>query len=85
MNKHLIRNEKQALCYLTDCHLATVSDMAMRKSRKKYEYERHIQIAQISFDFLKQFDVSIEIDSRAYEVANSFNQSVKEWAKQYEV
>lgn len=84
MQKELVRNEKQALIYLTDCLLATVSDMAMKKSRKKNEYERHIQIAQTSVNWLKDFNISIEIGSRAYEVMSSSSQSVKEWSSKYE-
>jgi hypothetical protein len=85
MNANLIRNEKQALLYLADCNLATVSYLASKKSRKKGEYERHIEIAQKSVNFLKQFNLDIEIDSRAYEVLSNEKQSVKQWAKKFEV
>jgi hypothetical protein len=35
MVKHQVRSAEQALAYITDCNLATVSHMAMCKSRKK--------------------------------------------------
>jgi len=41
-----VRTPEQALSYITDCTLATVSSMAMRKIRGKHEYERQISIAQ---------------------------------------
>lgn len=84
MIKSSVRTEKEALCYLTECLLATVSSMAMLKSRKKGEYERHISIAQTAVDYLKHFNCLIEIDSRSYKVLSRPSQSVKEWAKDYE-
>lgn len=84
MLKSLVRTEKEALLYLCDCLLATVSDMAMKKSRKKYEYERHIEIAQTAVNWVKDFNQEISVDSRIYDVLSTESQTVKEWAKKYE-
>jgi hypothetical protein len=58
--------------------------MAMKKSRKKSEYERHILIAQTAVDWLKDFGLPIEINSRAYDVMSNPSKSVKDWANKYE-
>ncbi len=85
MQMNLVRTEKQALLYLSDCLLATVSDMAMKKSRKKHEYERHIKIAQSAVEWIYEFNISIQPNSRVYEVLNCQSRTVKEWVKKYEV
>ena len=84
MQKNLVRNEQQALLYLTDCLLATVSNMSIQKSRKKYEYERHIQIAQTAVEWVDHFVVNIQSNSRVHEVLNCQTRTVKEWASKYE-
>jgi hypothetical protein len=90
MMKYNVRTLEEAYAYTTDCLLATVSDMAMKKSRPKGEYARHISIAQTACDFLKEFHVIIEgptdwsKGSRAYEVMSAPTQSVADWAKKYE-
>jgi hypothetical protein len=85
--KHEVNDLGKLIAYITDCNLATVSDMAMKKSRPKYEYERQIIIAQFSIN--KAIELGIEqrtfLTTRAYEVINSFEGNVTEWAKQYEV
>ena len=40
--KNYVKTPEQALSYLTDCTLATVAIMAMKKSRSKREFERQI-------------------------------------------
>lgn len=81
MNKNLVRTPEQALLYLTDCTLATVADMAMKKSKSKYEFQRQIQIAQSAVDWLKEFNVKIEIGSRVYDVLSQPDQNVETWSK----
>lgn len=83
MMKNSVRTPEQALLYLTDCLLATVADMAMKKSKGKGEFERHIEIAQTAINWLKDFNVEIEIDSRMYQVLSLPDQSVKTWSKSY--
>ena len=84
MVKHQVRSPEQALAYITDCNLATVSHMAMCKSRKKGEYERQINIAQHAVDWMLDFNVSPE-NTRAQEVIDNFNGSVSDWAGKYDV
>lgn len=82
--KHEVRTPEQALLYLTDCTLATVASMAMKKSKSKSEFERQINIAQTAVDWIVQFEnIHIQIDSRIYQVTSLPNRSVKEWASQY--
>lgn len=87
MMKALIRDPGMLIAYITDCNLATVADMAMKKSRPKYEYERQIMIAQFSIDKAIELGIDKEYYSttRVYEIINDFNGSVAEWAKRFEV
>lgn len=84
MHKHKVYNEKSALLYLLDCNLATVSSMAMLKSRSQYEYKRHIEIAQINLDWIRVFSIDLEPNSRGQEVAEN-EWDVAKWAKSFEV
>ena len=52
-----IRSPEDALAYLTDCCLATVSSLSMKRSRGKADYERHISIAQTAVDQLISFGI----------------------------
>lgn len=83
MRKDQVRTPADALSYIVDCTLATVSSMAMRKSRSKYEYDRHISIAQHGVDWMRQMNVPIENDSRAAECIAAG--SAQAWADQYDV
>lgn len=84
MQRHLIRTPEQALLYLADCTLATVADMAMKKSKSKSEYARQIGIAQTTVDWIKDFNINIEVGSRVYDVLALQDQKVVTWAKSYE-
>ena len=80
--KERIHTPEQALAYLIDCTLATVSSMAMKKKRAKYEYERQISLAQTGVDWL----VSMKIDpsgTRAQDIIEK-KQTVAQWAAEYE-
>ena len=79
-----IRSPEDALAYFADCQLATVSSMAEKKSRPKYEYERQIDIAQKMCDRLKEFNVKIHTSSRVFDVMSREDQSVAGWAKEHE-
>lgn len=83
MMKHLVRTPEQALLYLADCTLATVASMAMKKSTSKSELKRHISIAQSAVDWLRDFNVQIEMGSRVYDVLALPDRSVETWAKSY--
>lgn len=75
-----VRTVEQALAYITDCTLATVSHMAMHKSRPKGEYKRQIAIAQTAVTWMREMGVDVS-GTRAEEISSS----VAEWAAQYEV
>lgn len=80
MRKCDVRDPGRALAYLTDCTLATVSEMAMKKSRPKHEFERQISMAQAAIDWM----VAMKVDfsgTRAEDVVVAG--SVKEWAGRY--
>lgn len=81
-----VQSPEQAVLYLTDCTLATVSNLASKKTRSNYEYRRQISIAQTGFDWLVGYHEIIESDhkSRVKDVHNFYNGSVAEWAKKYE-
>jgi len=82
MFKRDVNNSERLVAYLVDCTLATVSDMAMKKSRGKYEYERQISIAQFAVD--KMIDMHIDPEtSRAKDIVGKM--TVADWARQYEV
>lgn len=83
MNKHLIRTPEDALLYLAECTLATVSDMAMKKSKGKYEFERHVSIAQSAVDWVKAFNIPIKPESRVYHVLAMPDQKVETWSNHY--
>jgi|LakMenE18May11ns_1017448.scaffolds.fasta_scaffold9444585_1 hypothetical protein len=85
MHKYKVKNTEEAFTYITDCLLATVSDLAMKKSRTKSDYERHIEIAQSAINWMVSFNIVPETKSRACEVINSHKRIVRDWAKQYEV
>lgn len=82
MNKHEVRDPGRALAYITDCNLATVVDLAMKKSKSKSEFERQISIAQTAIDWM----VAMKVDfsgTRAADVVKVG--SVAEWASKYTV
>lgn len=81
--KHLVRTPEQALVYLADCTLATVATMAMKKSKSKCEFERQIGIAQTAVDWIKDFKIEIQINSRVYNVLTLPDQKVTTWAASY--
>ena len=79
MEKRKVVDAKLALAYITDCNLATICDMACKKSRPKYEFERQIKIAQTAIDWMNCFKIDYS-NTRAVEVAK-FG-SVEKWAQQ---
>ena len=72
---------QEAVAYIADCNLATVSHMAMLKRRPKGEYQRQIRIAQTICDWMEHFGVSPK-DTRVEDIIGK--QTVAEWAEQYE-
>lgn len=81
MRKCDVRTPIEALEYLVDCQLATVSSMAMKKRRPKHEYERQVSIAQTALDWSCSMGGMCSVGDRAYEARNAGG--VAEWAMQY--
>jgi len=82
MKKHDVRTTHDAIAYLTDCTLATVCDLACKKSASKYELRRQISIAQQAIDWGKWFHVNFD-RTRAADVLNHHGGNVADWAEQW--
>lgn len=80
MQKHEVRDTGKALAYITDCTLATVCKMAMKKKRPKHEFERQMHIAQTAINWMVQMGVDVST-TRAAAVLESG--SVEQWASKY--
>jgi len=80
MQKHQVGNPGQALAYITDCTLATVCDMAMKKKRPKHEFARQMSIAQTAINWMVQMGVDVST-TRAADVIEAG--SVERWAEKY--
>jgi hypothetical protein len=79
-----VRSAADALSYLMDCNLATVEGLALKKSKSKQDYERHISIAQLSFDWCLAFGISVE-GTRGEDLDKTVPpMSVEDWAKEIE-
>ena len=78
-----VQTIEEAFTYLTDCTLATVASMALKKSRPKTEYERQISIAQVAVNWMRSQGYP-SFNTRAEEVITCYNGSVADWAAQYE-
>ena len=75
-----VRTPADALVYLTDCTLATVSEMASKKSRPKNEFRRQIEISQTAINWM--LDMGIDVGTtRARAVM--LEGSVEKWAEQW--
>lgn len=82
MHPSRIASTEQALSYLTDCTLATVCDLAMKKSAPKSELKRQISMAQTALDAMKRFNVDFK-GTRAEDVCTKHNGSVEAWAETF--
>lgn len=81
MRKEFVRTPEEALAHMVDCTLATVCDLASKKSKSKTEYERQISIAQAGVDWMRAMGIRKE-GTRAADLPASG--SVTEWANQWE-
>lgn len=79
MHKHEVRNEKDALVYITECNLATVCHMTYLKSKSKSEFERQITIAQMGIDWIRSFYEDKHLKCRVGEVLIKMDGSVQAW------
>ena len=82
MRKHEVRTPEQAIAYLTDCTLATVVSLAMKKRRTKYEYCRQKAIAQQAIFWMDAMKIDYS-GTRAEDVKSSG--SIEQWVLKYEV
>lgn len=76
-----IKDPQGALAYVVDCTLATVCDMASKKSAPKGELKRQIGIAQKGLDWMNRFGVDYA-HTRGKEVMEQGG-SVSAWAEQF--
>ena len=83
MFKHEVKDGDKLAAYLVDCTLATVADMAMKKSRGKYEFERQKDIAQFGIDKMREMRNFGE-GTRAEEIIKR-GITVEEWSAEYDV
>ena len=77
MTKNRIRSVEDALVYITECNLATVEMLAMKKNPPKGEFQRQIDIAQLAIYNMIDYDVDFS-DTRADDTILAGN--VKTWA-----
>ena len=77
-----VKTVNDALAYITDCNLATVVSLALKKSRPKSEFIRQIDIAQFAVDWMQQMDVDFS-GTRAEDIVNKFDGNVKLWIEAY--
>jgi hypothetical protein len=82
MKKDHVSNAGDALAYLIDCTLATVCELAMKKSRSQYEFARQKAIAQSAIDWAIRFGVGL-VGTRAIDVMD--HGSVDKWASKFDV
>jgi hypothetical protein len=80
MHKYQVITPADALAYITDCTLATVGDMAGKKSRPKHEFERQMAIAQTAITWMQEMGVDVST-TRAEDVVAAG--SVQKWAEKY--
>jgi hypothetical protein len=73
-----IRTAESALLYFMDCQLATVEDLAGKKSRGKYDFDRQINIAQKMCDLIEHLRLDPE-NTRAEDIIGK--QTVDNWAQ----
>lgn len=84
MMQYKVKTPNQALAYITDCTLATVQHMAMRKTRPSGEFSRQINIAQTAVDWMVLMNVDFT-ETRAHEVVTKFGGSVMAYANHYDI
>ena len=82
MMKYDVRDAASLVAYLTDCTLATVIDLRMKKSASKSETRRQISIAQFSIDRGLDCGVSFK-GTRAGKVIDGHAGNVQAWADTY--
>jgi hypothetical protein len=82
MMKYDVRDSDALVAYLTDCTLATVCGLRMKKSASRSETDRQISIAQFAIDRGRGCGVSFK-GTRAEQVIDNHAGDVKAWADTY--
>ena len=77
-----VRTPSDAVAYLADCALDAVQDMARKKRRVGYDYDRKIEVAQAAITWMQR--MHIPLSGRAYDVIEECNGKVAKWAAKYE-
>lgn len=80
MHKNQVREPGDALAYITDCTLATICDLAGKKSRPKAEFTRQKMIAQTAIDWIQQMKIDFS-NTRIVEVIEAGG--VDAWAQTF--
>lgn len=81
MHRHNVRTAQDALYYLTECTLATVSNLAEKKTPPKAELSRQMEMAQLGVNWIREFGISI-CGCRVQEVMDCGG-SVQTWTEQF--
>lgn len=82
MFKHSVRTPEDALNYITECNLATVLDLAGKRSRPAGEFKRQVDIAQQAITWMQEMGVEVQ-SGRAKKVIANFQGSVMAYAESY--
>lgn len=84
ITEHTVHDQNDALLYMANCQLATVAEMALKKTRAKHEYGRQTDIAQLLVNWIQEFHIEVDSGNRVADVLALPSKSVKEWASKYE-
>jgi hypothetical protein len=82
MRKDDVRGPADALAYLVDCQLATVSHVVGKRSSPQCDIKRHISIAQMGVDWMRAHSVNFE-GTRAEDVVRLCQGRVEDWAQKF--
>jgi hypothetical protein len=82
MMQHTIRSAEDLVAYITDCTLATVASLKMKRSASACETKRQIAIAQTALEKGRQLGVDFS-KTRAQSVIETYQCKVELWADQF--
>ena len=64
-----VKTPQDALAYMVECELATLSRLVTIKRTPKCELARHTAIAQRGIDWMLHFNMYVHTNSRAFDAA----------------
>lgn len=79
-----VKTPEHVIAYMIDCTLATVEDLARKKSRSKHEYQRQKNIAAQGIVWARRLGIDLST-TRAQYVIDEANGNVDVWAMEFEV